>query len=37
MKTKHPSIDTRRVDELEIVPDTADEVGEADEALMTQT
>lgn len=32
MKTKHPSIDTRRMDELEIVPDTAD--GEIDEALI---
>lgn len=37
MKTKHPSVDTRRMDELEVVPDTADEVGEIDEAPMAQT
>lgn len=37
MKTKHPSIDTKRMDELEVVPDTADEMGEIDEALTAQT
>lgn len=37
MKTKHPSIDTKRTDELEVVPDTADEMGEIDEALTAQT